>query len=69
MGKLKTIIAWTILIVLSPWLIVIALLVGFFKLFDEIFREITRIFDYQIVPYIRWKYYDVRKRFGKKDNN
>ena len=53
----------------SPWLLVIGLLVGFFKLFDEIFREITRIFDYQIVPYIRWKFHDVRKRFGKKDSN
>lgn len=69
MGKLKTIIAWIILIVFSPWLLVIGLLVCFFKLFDEIFREITRIFDYQIAPYIRWKFHDVRKRFGKKDSN
>ena len=68
MGKLITIIAWIILIVLSPWLLVIGLLVCFFKLFDEIFREITKIFDYQIVPYIRWKFHDVRKRFGKKDS-
>lgn len=69
MSKLITIIAWTILIVLSPWILLIGLLVCFFKLFDEIYREITRIFDYKIVPYIRYKYYDVRKRFGKKDSN
>ena len=69
MCKIKTIIAWIILIVFSPWLLVIGLLVCFFKLFDEIFREIARICDYQIVPYIRWKFHDVRKRFGKKDSN
>lgn len=66
MGKLKTIIAWTILIVLSPPIVLFAV---FIKLLDEIFEEITRIFDYQIVPYIRWKFHDVRKRFGKKDSD
>lgn len=69
MGKLKTIIAWILLIVFSPWLLLIGVIVGFFKLFDEIFREMTKIFDNQIVPYIRLKFQDVRERFRKKDSN
>ena len=69
MGKLTTIIAWIILIVFSPIVVIIAVVVGVFISIDAIVKEMARIVDYQIVPYIRWKYHDVRKRFGKKDSN
>lgn len=68
MSKLITIIAWIVIILFSPWLLVIFTLVGFFKIFDIVFSEITNIFDYQIIPYIRWKFNHVRKAFRKKDN-
>lgn len=67
MDKLKTIIAWTLIILFSPWLLITGLLVVFFKLFEEIFKEMARITDYQIIPYVRWKFHDVRKAFRKKD--
>lgn len=54
-------------VLLSPWLLVVGALTGFFKLFDEMFKEMSRIYDYQIIPYVRWKFHAVRKAFRKKD--
>lgn len=68
MGKLKTIIAWLGLILISPIIAIIAVVIGVFISIDAIVKEMTRIFDYQIVPYIRWKFHDVRKSFRKKDS-
>lgn len=69
MNKLKTIIAWLLLIVFSPLILFICLITMCFKFLDGVVGEMQGIFDYQITPYVRWKYRDVRKRFGKKDSN
>jgi len=63
------ILAWLLLILFSPLIIIIGSLVGVFMLIHAIICEMERIFDYQIIPYIKWKTQSVRKRFRKKDSN
>jgi hypothetical protein len=63
------ILAWLLLILFSPLIIIIGSLVGIFMFIHTIFCEMERIFDYQIIPYIKWKIQSVRKRFRKKDSN
>lgn len=69
MNKLITIIAWLVLILISPIIAILTMIVGVFISMEVIFKEVINIFDYQIVPYIRWKFNDVRERFRKKDSN
>jgi hypothetical protein len=63
------ILAWLLLIIFSPLIIIICSLVGIFMFIYTMFCEMERIFDYQIIPYIKWKIQSVRKRFRKKDSN
>ena len=69
MNKLITIIAWLVLILISPIIAILTMIVGVFISMEAIFKEVINIFDNQIVPYIRWKFNDVRERFRKKDSN
>ncbi len=63
------ILAWLLLILFSPLILIIGSLVGILMFIHTIFCEMERIFDYQIIPYIKWKTQSVRKRFRKKDSN
>ncbi len=76
------ILAWLLLIIFSPFIIIIGSLVGVFMLIiiigslvgvfmliHAILCEMERIFNYQIQPYIAWKIKNVRERFRKKDSN
>jgi len=63
------ILAWLLLILFSPLIIIIGSLVGVFMLIHAIICEMERIFNYQIEPYITWKIKSVRERFRKKDSN
>jgi uncharacterized membrane protein len=67
--KMIKILAWLLLILFSPLIIIIGSLVGVFMLIHAIFCEMERIFDYQIIPYIKWKIKIVREIFRKKDSN
>lgn len=67
------ILAWLLLILFSPLIIIIGGLVGglvgVFMLIHAIICEMERILNYQIQPYITWKIKSVRERFRKKDSN
>lgn len=63
------ILAWLLLIIFSPLIIIIGSLVGVFMLIHAILCEMIRINDYQITPYIKWKIKIVREIFRKKDSN
>jgi hypothetical protein len=62
------ILAWLLLILFSPLIIIIGSLVGVFMLINAILCEMERIFNYQITPYIKWKIKIVREIFRKKDS-
>jgi hypothetical protein len=66
--KMIKILAWLLLILFSPFIIITGSLVGVFMLIHAIFCEMERIFDYQIIPYIKWKIKIVREIFRKKDS-
>ena len=63
------ILAWLLLILFSPLIIIIGSITSVFMLIHAIFCEMIRITDYQITPYIKWKIKIVRERFRKKDSN
>lgn len=71
------ILAWLLLILFLPLIIIIGSLIGIFMYIKTIFCvyiheincEMERIFDYQIIPYIKWKIKNFRERFRKKDSN
>jgi hypothetical protein len=63
------ILAWLLLILFSPLIIIIGSLVGIFMFIHTIICEMERILNYQIQPYITWKIKSVRERFRKKDSN
>ena len=63
------ILAWLLVIVFSPWLLIIAIVIWFLSSLSKIFSEVIRIIDYEIQPYIFWKIKNVRERFRKKDSN
>ena len=71
--KMIKILAWLLLILFSPLIIIIGGLVGglvgVFMLIHAIICEMERILNYQIQPYITWKIKSVRERFRKKDSN
>jgi len=56
------ILAWLLLIIFSPLIIIIGSLVGVFMLIDAIICEMERILNYQIQPYITWKIKSVREK-------
>jgi|688.fasta_scaffold785600_2 hypothetical protein len=62
------ILAWLLLILFSPLILLIGSITSIFMLIHAIFCEMERIFDYQIIPYIKWKIKIVREIFRKKDN-
>jgi len=66
--KMIKILAWLLLILFSPLIIIIGSLVGVFILIHEIICEMEKIINYQIQPYIVWKIKSVRERFRKKDS-
>jgi ABC-type multidrug transport system permease subunit len=63
------ILAWLLLILLSPLIIIIGSLVSVSMLINTIICEMEKILKYQILPYITWKIKSVRERFRKKDSN
>jgi len=63
------ILAWLLLILFSPWLLVIGGVYCVLSFISKTISEMIRIIDYQIIPYIKWKIQSVRKRFRKKDSN
>jgi len=63
------ILAWLLLILFSPLIIILGSIVGVFILIDELMCEMEKILNYQIQPYITWKIKSVRERFRKKDSN
>ena len=66
--KMIKILAWLLLILFSPLIIIIGSLVGVFMLINAILCEMERIFYYQIIPYIKLKVKIVRDSFRKKDS-
>lgn len=62
------ILAWLLLILFSPLILLIGSITSIFMLIHAIFCEMERIFDYQIIPYIKWKIKIVREIFRKKDS-
>lgn len=62
------ILAWLLLILFSPWLLIISSVYCVLSIISDIISEMIRIIDYQIKPYITWKIKSVRERFRKKDS-
>jgi hypothetical protein len=62
------ILAWLLLILFSPLILIVGSITSIFMLIHAIFCEMERIFNYQITPYIKWKIKIVREIFRKKDS-
>jgi len=62
------ILAWLLLILFSPLILLVGSITSVFMLIHAIFCEMTGIINYQIHPYIKWKVRNVREIFRKKDS-
>jgi len=63
------ILAWLLLILFSPFILLVGSITSVFMLIYAVFCEMEKILNYQIQPYIAWKIKIVRERFRKKDSN
>lgn len=63
------ILAWFLLILFSPVILLIGSIVSVFMLIHAIICEMNKILIYQIQPYITWEIKSVREVFRKKNNN
>lgn len=62
------ILAWLLLILFSPLILIVGSITSVFMLIHAVFCEMEIIFNYQITPYIKWKVKIVREIFRKKDS-